>query len=244
MDHSPVLPPPPPLAEIDRPALFLDFDGTLVGIAETPDAILVPGDLAARLGALTQRLDGRLALVSGRAVDDLGRHLGPMAFARAGSHGMARYGADGVPMGDEPVPIPPEVNNALRAFAAREGVMFEAKPHGGALHFRGRPESMGAVNRFAEELALTHGLSVKIGKQVTEVVHRGADKGGAVHAFMNDAEFAGATPVFVGDDLTDEDGFAAVAGFGGFGVIVGDRWPTAARYRLASVAEVHHWLAL
>jgi trehalose 6-phosphate phosphatase len=244
MDCSPVLAPPPPLAKIDRPALFLDFDGTLVGIAETPDAIRVPRDLAARLGSLAQRLDGRLALISGRAVDDLGRHLGEMAFARAGSHGMARYGADGALLGDEPAQIPPEVNDALRAFADREGVMFEAKPHGGALHFRVRPESVGAVNRFAEELALAHGLSVKIGKQVTEVVHRGADKGGAVRTFMGDPDFAGATPVFIGDDLTDEDGFAAVADLGGFGVIVGDRRPTAARYRLASVAEVHHWLAL
>jgi trehalose 6-phosphate phosphatase len=244
MDHSPVLAPPRPLAEIDKPALFLDFDGTLVGIAETPDAILVPGDLGARLGALGQRLDGRLALVSGRAVDDLGRHLGAMAFARAGSHGVARYGVDGGLLGDEPAPISSEVNDALRAFAAREGVIFEAKPHGGALHFRIRPERMDAVNRFAEELALTHGLSVKIGKQVTELVHRGADKGAAVRAFMGDPEFAGATPVFVGDDLTDEDGFAAAADLGGFGVIVGDRRPTAARYRLASVADVHHWLEL
>jgi trehalose 6-phosphate phosphatase len=244
MDHSPVLPSPPPLTDIDKPALFLDFDGTLVGIAETPDAIFVPGDLAARLGSLGQRLDGRLALISGRGAGDLERHLGAMAFARAGSHGVARYGADGAALGDEPAPIPAEVNDALRAFAVREGVIFEAKPHGGALHFRVRPESVGAVNRFAEELAVAHGLSVKIGKQVTEVVHRGADKGGAVRAFMDDADFAGATPVFVGDDLTDEDGFAAVADLGGFGVIVGDRRPTAAHYRLASVAEVHHWLTL
>lgn len=244
MDYSPVLALPPPLAEIEKPALFLDFDGTLVGIAEKPDAIHVPKDLAGRLGSLGLRLNGRLALVSGRAVDDLRRHLGTMTFARAGSHGVARYGADGALLGDEPAPIPSGVNDALRAFAAREGVLFEAKPHGGALHFRLRPESMDAVNRFAEELALAHGLSVKIGKQVVEVVHRGADKGGAVRAFMDDTEFAGATPVFIGDDVTDEDGFTAVSDLGGFGIIVGDRRPTAARYRLASVADVHHWLAL
>ena len=90
MDHFPVLSPPPPLADIDKPALFLDFDGTLVGIAETPDAILVPRDLAARLGSLGQRLDGRLALISGRAVDDLGRHLGAMAFAPRGDDAAPR----------------------------------------------------------------------------------------------------------------------------------------------------------
>ncbi len=244
MDPSPMLPPPPPLSQIANPALFLDFDGTLVGIADTPDAIHVPGDLAARLGLLAQRLEGRLALVSGRAVDDLGRHLGTMEFARAGSHGVARYDSEGTLLGDEPTPIPPEVDAALRNFADREEVMYEAKPHGGALHFRVRPERMEAVNRFAEELALAHGLSLKIGKQVTEVVRPGADKGGAVRAFMADSDFAGAVPVFVGDDLTDEDGFVAVTDMGGFGVIVGDRRATAAHYRLASVAEVHHWLAL
>lgn len=244
MDQTSVLASPPPLADVERPALFLDFDGTLVGIADTPDAILVPSDLGARLGALAQQLDGRLALISGRGLDDLGRHLGSMTFARAGSHGMDRYGADGALRGAEPQVIPPEVNQALQDFADREGVLFEAKPHGGALHFRMKPESMEVVNRFAEELALAHGLSVKFGKQVCEVVHRGADKGSAVRAFMADPEFAGSTPVFVGDDVTDEDGFEAANGLGGFGIIVGDRGPTLARYRLASVGDVYQWLAL
>jgi trehalose 6-phosphate phosphatase len=244
MDESLVLPPPPPLAEIDRSALFLDFDGTLVAIADTPDAIEVPADLAARLGSLATRMNGRLALISGRAVDDLGQHLGAMSFALAGSHGTERYGADGALIGDEPAPIPPDVNEALREFAEREGVMYERKPHGGALHFRAHPERMEAVNRFAEKLAREHGLSVKVGKQVTELVYPGVDKGGAVRAFMHNAEFTGATPVFIGDDLTDEDGFAAAADLGGFGVIVGNRRPTAARYQLASVAQVHQWLGL
>jgi trehalose 6-phosphate phosphatase len=240
----PHLPSPPPLGEIEEPAVFVDFDGTLVAIAATPDAILVPGDLARRLGALAERLDGRLALVSGRATGDLENHLGSLPFARAGSHGMARFTADGEELGPSPEPIPTEASDALRDFAERPGILYEAKPHGGALHYRAAPELAHDVNELAEMLAHDHGLSVKLGKCVTELVRPGADKGAAVRAFMGDDDFAGALPVFVGDDLTDEDGFAAVSEMGGFGVLVGDPRPTSARYRLATVADVHHWLAL
>src|SRR3546814_5187162 len=73
------LPLPPPLSDwtVRQPvALFLDFDGTLVDIAETPDAILVPDDLARRLEGLAARIDGRLALITGRSLVDIGGHLG------------------------------------------------------------------------------------------------------------------------------------------------------------------------
>lgn len=244
MDPETHLPSPPALGEIEEPAVFVDFDGTLVAIAATPDAILVPGDLATRLGALAERLDGRLALISGRATGDLERHLGSLPFARAGSHGLDRYTADGEELGAPPEPIPAAASDAMRAFAEHPGILYEAKPHGGALHYRAAPELAHEVNELAERLAHDHGLSVKLGKCVTELVRPGADKGAAVRAFMGDADFAGAVPVFVGDDLTDEDGFAAAADLGGFGVLVGDPRPTAATYRLASVTDVHHWLAL
>lgn len=244
MDDAPLLPAPPPLTRLTAPALFVDFDGTLVAIAAAPDAIDVPGDLGARLGALSERLDGRLALVSGRAPNDLERHLGALPFARAGSHGAARFAADGAPLGESAAPIPAAASEAMRAFAAREGLVFEAKSHGGALHYRNAPALADTVTAFAEALARQHGLSVKLGKCVAELVNPGADKGGAVRAFMAGADFAGSLPVFVGDDLTDEDGFAAAADLGGFGVLVGETRPTAARYRLATVAAVHLWLEL
>ena len=133
----------------------------------------------------------------------------------------------------------------MRAFAAaRPGLEYEAKAFGGALHYRAAPELEDAAIAFAERQALLHGLWLKPGKCVVELVNRGADKGGAVRAFMEEEPFAGALPVFVGDDLTDEDGFRAVGELGGFGVIVGARAGTLARHSLESPAKVLEWLEL
>jgi trehalose 6-phosphate phosphatase len=244
MASPPILPVPPPLSELDRPALFLDFDGTLVDIAPTPSAIEVPEGLGRRIAALAERNHGRLALISGRSLDDVERHIGAMGWCRAGSHGLDCRRADGTRIHRQTSALPPGVADALDDFARAEGIDYEAKPHGGALHFRARPEAAGRATRFAEELAAQHRLDVKAGKRVVELVEPGADKGSAVRAFMGEAEFAGALPIFVGDDQTDEDGMVAATALGGFGVIVGERADTVARYRLDTVPEVHEWLGL
>lgn len=241
------LPPPPPLQQLSSTgplALFLDFDGTLVDIAPRPDAIHIPDRLSARLGQLAESTGGRLALVSGRSIEDLERHLGPIAVARAGSHGIARLTADGSRLGDDPAGLPDAVGRALEQFALLHHFMLETKPHGAALHFRARPELETAGVEFAEAIAMRHGLQVKRGKSVVEIVHPGADKGGAVRAFMATAPFVGAMPVFIGDDITDDDGFRAAAELGGFGILVGERVSRDARYRLGGVAELHEWLGL
>ena len=241
------LPPPPPLSVLQGRgplALFLDFDGTLVDLAGTPDSIVVPERMAARFSALSEQLDGALALVSGRAVVDLEHHCGQLSIARAGSHGIDRRHADGRMLGAPPQPIPESVNDRLRSFAADLGFRLEPKPHGGALHYRDDPSLEASGLEFARALAAEHGLVVKCGKFVIELVRPGADKGGAVRAFMQEAPFAGRRPVFVGDDITDEDGMSAAEELGGFGVTVGERESTAARYRLADPAAVHAWLNL
>ena len=244
MASTTILPAPPPLSELERPALFLDFDGTLVEIAHAPHAIEVPAGLSNRIAALDERIGGRLALISGRALDDVENHLGATGFCRAGSHGFDCRGADGSPLGDEPRALPDAAIGALQKFAREAGFDYESKPHGGALHFRSRPEQANEALHFALTVAKTHELTVKRGSGVVELVHAGADKGSAVRAFMRQPAFCGALPIFVGDDLTDEDGMRAATALGGFGVIVGDRTDTVARYRVGTVREVHRWLGL
>lgn len=247
MDGPTQLPAPPPLGALLAAgplALFLDFDGTLVEIAPDPDAILVPPTLGERLEGLRDRLDGRVSLVSGRALADIEEHLGPVGVARAGSHGLHRVHADGRTAGAVPEPLPDNVVERLREFAHEQGLRYETKSHGGALHYRQRPDCEEQARAFAAGLAQEHGLAVKHGKAVAELVRPGASKQGAVRTFMQDPPFVGAMPVFIGDDVTDEDGFAGAEELGGFGIAVGERPSKRARYRLDSVAAVHHWLEI
>ncbi len=239
-------PPPslPTLLEKGALALFLDFDGTLVELASGPDEIDPREDIAEMLEALAARLDGRCAVVSGRAISDIEKHAGPLAIALAGSHGADVRAADGEVIGKEALGLPEKVENLLRSYAGREGLDYEHKPHGGALHYRRNPNHGPRAHAFAEAIASEHDCAVQGGKFVVELVAKGADKGTAVAALMETAPFAGALPVFLGDDLTDEAGFRACQERGGLGVLVGDRRETCADHALFDVAAVHQWLEI
>ncbi|MEN7536260.1 trehalose-phosphatase [Aurantiacibacter flavus] len=244
--HEP-LPAPPSLRDLSERgpfALFLDFDGTLVELAPGPDEIVIPSWLVESLNRLSARLDGRLALISGRAIVDLEKHLGPLALARAGSHGADCRLADGTVLGRAPTALTDGALGELAAFAEIEGFVREDKPHGGALHYRHDPMLEDKGQAFAKAFAGRHGLEIKRGKCVIEFVASGADKGGAVSALMAEPPFAGALPVFVGDDVTDEDGFRAAGQLGGFGVLVGDREGSQARFGLDGPADVYRWLEI
>ncbi len=241
------LPDPPRLADLLRQgptALLLDFDGTLVDLAPTPNEIVVPPMFAERLAALSARLGERLALVSGRDIENLENHLGSLRIACAGSHGAEVRTALGERLGSVAAPLPAELVELVSAWAQREGADFEAKPHGAALHSRIRPDLEPACALFLEGLAGSHGLTVKRGKHVAELIRPGVDKGAAVYSLMETAPFAGARPVFLGDDVTDEDGFAAAHHLGGLAIAVGPRPAAQADYALADPAAVHHWLGL
>jgi trehalose 6-phosphate phosphatase len=239
----PTLNPPPPEL-LDGAALFLDFDGTLVELAETPDSIRVSPELVPLLERLRRRLDGRLAIVSGRSLADLERHVPLSGIAFSGSHGLELRLADGTVL---PLSAPiglDDVHERVRRFAGgAEGLLVEEKPAGIALHYRLAPQMAGPAAAFMQGLAEERGWTVQRGSMVVELRPSGATKGDALRAFMTEPKFLAARPVFVGDDLTDEHGFEAAAGLGGAGILVGPERATAARYRLESVAGVAEWLA-
>lgn len=235
--------PPPPADLLHGAALFLDFDGTLVELADAPDAIRVPDHLAPLLAGLAQRLDGRLALISGRGISDLENYLDLADIAVSGSHGLEIRHAGGAIASP---PLPAKMIDAIKAiqhFAEGvEGLIVEDKSLGIALHYRRVPEMEADVAAFVEGVANGAGLKVQHGKMMTELRPHGADKGDAVRAFMTEPKFTSARPVFVGDDVTDEDAFEAAAALGGCGILVGASRPTAAQFRLDGVDAVARWL--
>lgn len=236
-----------PLPEVPAPshawALFLDFDGTLVEIAERPDAIRVERHLADTLGRLSTLLGGAVAIVSGRPLAEIDRHLSPARLPAAGLHGLQlRPLPGGVAEGPVAETMPPRVSERLQDFAERNGLLLEHKGLAVALHYRNRPDLADACRAMVREAVRdAPGLHVLDGKMVLEVKPAGGDKGRAVQAFMERPPFHGRLPVFVGDDVTDEDGFRAANEMGGFGVKVGSG-PTSARYRAESVPAFLAWL--
>lgn len=233
----------PPKMVGARLSLFLDFDGTLVEIAERPQDVIVAPGLPGALEALRDRLDGRLAVISGRSLAVLDELLGGTTIAMAGSHGGEFRTAGAIHAEALAEPLPRPLCEALAAFAEQNGpLVFEAKPCSAAVHYRDRPQMGDTLFAFAVELGAKYGAHVKHGKMVVELTMPGSDKGNAVNRFMSMAPFAGSRPLFVGDDVTDEDAFAAVRRFDGGGILVGPMRPTHALWRLNDVAAVHRWL--
>jgi len=230
---------------LDDMALFLDLDGTLAPFAPTPDGVGPDARRNGLLRELARRLGGRIAVISGRSIGDLDRILEGSVLCLAGSHGLQRRDARGHVMA---APVHPGVSvaaAACEAFAGRHpGVLVEHKPLSVAVHYRNAPQMQAAVEALALELVHATGLKLQFGACVAELITLGADKGQAIAAFMAEAPFAGASPVFVGDDLTDEDGFRAAAELGGAGVLVGPERPSRAMLRIASSEAVIAWLEI
>lgn len=232
----------PDTALLDGASLFLDFDGTLVDFAPTPDDVVADGELRKLLHDLQDRLEGRLAILSGRPVADLDRILQLEGLAIGGSHGLEQLFPDGRHVTPDPPPSLDAMIGEASHYARDNGLMVETKPWGVALHFRATPEAKEKAERFMHDLSARHGMQVQQGSMVTELRLAGPDKGHALRSLMKEPPFSSGRPVMVGDDLTDEHAFGAANALGGTSVLVGPMRPTKARYRLPSVAAVRNWL--
>lgn len=233
----------PPAPRLDW-AWFLDVDGTLVELARTPAEVEVPARLRTLLNAMQVATGGALALVSGRSVADVDRLLDLPHVAVAGQHGLEQRrngtlrrdaAAEGAGLA--------AARLQLRALAARHpNLLLEDKGLSLALHYRAEPALASFVHRSVRKLGDRLGdVVIQTGKRVIEVKGHDADKGHAITAFMAEPPFRGRTPVFVGDDTTDEHGFAVVNALHGHSIKVGGG-RTCARWRLADVRAVLEWL--
>jgi trehalose 6-phosphate phosphatase len=227
-------------------ALFLDIDGTVLDIAPTPQSVRVSPELLAALQCAQRRNGGALALISGRTLEDLDRLFAPARFAAAGIHGFERRTADGrlLRHQSDAATLEPARQELRRLAGQNPGILLEDKGSAIAVHYRLAPELEVAVRQSMQRLAgmAAASLILRHGKCVYELVPRACNKGDAISAFMGEVPFAGRTPVFFGDDLTDEDGFAAVNALGGYSIRVGPAAATRARYRMDNVTCVVDWL--
>lgn len=225
--------------------MLLDLDGTLVEIASRPDGIRVDQRLHQLLDDLSRRSGGRLAIVSGRPVDQLRSYFPGLSLAFAGSHGIEILWPDGRrSRAAEPGPAE-KVLERLRLFAkSHPGVLVEEKPFGVAIHYRLAPDSEDACMRLATEIADESGYTLQAGKKVFELKIDATDKGDALSALMKVPPMKGTRPVFIGDDDTDESAFRMANRLGGAGVLVGPPRPTAAAYGLETVEDTLRWLEM
>jgi trehalose 6-phosphate phosphatase len=236
-------PPEPNLAW----AYFLDVDGTLINIADTPQTIVVDQALRDLIANLYRTSGGALALVSGRLISDLQHHLKLGQLPLAGLHGLERRDSTGRLWIHAAPPVAKSaVKDALSTVLTRHpGLLLEDKGLTLALHYRKAPALAGYVHRLMNQMVRLHGPSLELqrGKFVVELKPAGIDKGTAVTDYLRESPFKGRRAVFIGDDQNDEHGFAAVNQLGGVSIKVGAGL-SCARYRLPDVAAVHDWLSL
>lgn len=234
----------PPLPR--RPALFLDLDGTLVDIVARPEDVRVDEALRGQISRLVRRLDGAVAVLSGRALADVDRLFRPLELPAAGLHGAERRPLDGgtTRVQADPAALAVARGRLAELAAAHAGLRFEDKGAALAIHFRMAPLLEGVVDAACAQLesAFPDAFQLQRGLLVRELKPRGADKGSALRGFMAEAPFAGRTPVAIGDDVTDLDAFEAAAALGGFGIAVGGR--VTAPWTLPGPRAVRAWLAM
>ncbi len=225
----------PPFA---RCALLLDMDGTLLDIAPTPATVVVAPDLPPTLTRLCATLAGALAVVTGRPVEQIDALLPGIVPVVAGEHGGALRSAPGAALQRAALPEPPPelLQEVAALVAGHPGAILERKARGFVLHYRLAPAAGPVFRTALEGLMAPHaGFQIMAAHMAWEVRPGGMDKGSAVAAIMALPHFAGRLPVFIGDDVTDEDGMAVARSMGGAGLLVPEVFGDA--------AGVRDWLA-
>jgi trehalose 6-phosphate phosphatase len=226
-------------------AFFFDFDGTLVELASTPDGIFVPRSVPDILAALRRATNGAVAVVSGRGIDNIDSFLQMPDLPVAGMHGAERRDSNGdvqrIGFNDERLlRMEHELEKVVNT---NPGMLLEIKGAALALHYRNAPDREAAARAATEGLVQRYADAYVLqpGKMVYEIKPKDVDKGRAVRAYMAEPPFTGREPVFIGDDLTDEKGFAVVNEFDGLSVKIGPG-DTVARARIESVELLLDWL--
>jgi trehalose 6-phosphate phosphatase len=236
------MPTPPPVSL--SWCLFLDVDGTLIELTDSPLETFADDEIKTLLTSAAKRLGGALALVSGRTIEYLDSLFAPLRLPTAGLHGVERRKASGMMHGATFVDSQLDrARAALKALVqAHPGTLFEDKGRSVTVHFRMAPQFEATIAETVRGIAVQLGTNYHIqgGNMMLELKPRGFTKASAIKAFMQEPPFSGRRPVFVGDDLTDLDGFKTVEDQGGISIAVGDR--VRAQYRLEDAAAVRGWL--
>jgi trehalose 6-phosphate phosphatase len=226
-------------------AIFSDFDGTLVNIAERPEDVVVPRHLRSDIRAVRTLLGGAFAIVTGRTLAEVDRFLGK-GLEASGLHGIEFTFAPSpgqAPVGEEaPKPL---VAGIVRIVTSDPGLRLENKGPILAVHYRQAPAAHGRLRAgildLIETLRLDH--QIKEGRAVIEVMPRGRSKGTALLEFMRRTPYAGRTPIMIGDDRADEDAFAVAREAGGFGLRVAGEHFNRGDEPFAHAGEVRAWVA-
>jgi trehalose 6-phosphate phosphatase len=233
----------PPRLDPGRHALVLDFDGTFVDFAPTPDAVKLRLGSRELLERISLRLSGALAMVTGRRIADLDRFLKPLELPASGVHGQEfRPAPDDFRLQPATTDFDAARRRLSRLILPDDPLLIEDKGGALVLHYRQHPEQRSRAEILAAQVVVgLDDLYVVEGHAIYEIRERTISKAVALKLFADQPAFRKRLPVFVGDDTTDEDGLRAAARAGGFGIKVGPG-PTEALYRLPDVSAVHNWL--
>jgi trehalose 6-phosphate phosphatase len=210
------------------PALFLDVDGTLLDLAQRPGDVVTPAGLVAALARAERKLGGALALISGRPLEELDCLFAPLRLRASGVHGAELRVNPHAPVVQSTVAteLPASLWIALtRMLAAFPGTFAENKRYSFAVHYRLTPGAEAPLRAAIMKLVETQprtAIEVMDAHFAIELKSPGCDKGQAIASFLAMPPFLGRTPIFVGDDATDETGFAVVSARGGFAYSVGE----------------------